>query len=192
VDGILIVIMRIEVDLTTVNAAVPANTAALRTETLRDFHTPVNTAVSTLLNFKRDAAFSLLAAGGDPSFTRCYLHFMVSMIQSGHALLASARPHIKISFDPAASPPQWNPDASPPANAKTLRLQLPANFGTLAQANRQALLQGHATTVRDRIVEALGLDQSSPANPMYYLTPSAYRGFILAVTEPGIGPPNVT
>lgn len=184
VDGILIVMTRIEVDLSVA--------PGLEAETLFDFYTPIKTAVDNLLNFKHFAAFSLRAAGGDPCFTRCYLHFMVSMIQSGHALLATTKPHIKISFDPAASPPQWNPDASPPANAKTLRLQLPANFSTLAQLNRQNLLRGHAVTVRDRIVEALGLDQSSPANPMYYLTPSAYRGFIRAVTQPGIADPNVT
>jgi hypothetical protein len=192
VDGILVVMTRIEVDLTTVNAPAPADTADLRTETLLDFYTSVKTAVDALINFQRCAAFSLLAAGGDPRFTCCYLHFMVSMAQRGAAVLASAKPHIKISFDPAAVPPVWNPNASPPANAKTLQLALPANFGTQAQAARQLLLQGHANAVCDRIVEALGLDQSSPASPMYYLTPSAYRGFIRAVTQPGIADPNVT
>jgi hypothetical protein len=71
-------------------------------------------------------------------------------------------------------------------------LALPANFGTLALAQRQLLIQGHTNAVRDRIVETLGLDQLSPANPMYYQTPSAYRGFIRAVAEMGIAAPNVT
>jgi hypothetical protein len=63
---------------------------------------------------------------------------------------------------------------------------LPANFNTQVPATRRALLRAHAATVRNRVIETLGLDNTSPASPHYYLTPDAYKGFFRAVAQNGV------
>jgi hypothetical protein len=186
VDGILVVMVRVEVDLT----AALAN--GVENDTLDYLHTATAAEIDNLLNFTRCGAFQLCVAGGGPTFSRCYVHFMLSMARTGAAALGTANPHMKVSFDPAASPPQWNPSTSPPANAKTLKLPLPANFNTLAQGDRENLLLALAPVLRDRVVQTLGLSNTSPADPHYYLTPAAYKGFIQAVAQAGIPDPNVT
>lgn len=185
IDGILVVLLRIEVDFTNVPGA-SAFKKGFRTLIFDQLNTGL---FVKRLNFKRTANFQISAGARDsvPSFDRCLVHFMPCFYTTGVAgsssdggLMGQAPSHLKVTLSKTVAADSWSPPASP----RLLTVKVPDPI-----VNQNATARDVSLKIWARGLETLGLTEASPPTVNSYFTPDSFKGIVKTVMDGGLADP---